>query len=314
MVLLSSTENARLPLETLENVASFLWNDTATLSHCALACRSWYTAVRPLFFRRVVLRSPRRLGELEELLLKDTTVGQWIRELYICASGHDDANGVSWPFLPLCRGSIDDTKEESDLLIPFPGTVLSERLKRVQELTFQGLRALDAGVSYDLIRGTSQAFGPTVRTLAFIASTAHDGFLQAFMHSFPQLDELQSLGIQTVVSSNGPRDEAFQAFQRDHIPYLPVCRGTGILAGQQTGAVNHPHTTFTTWRASHDNFVHQPFVCFKSLRRLHTLEIMYTGRRVFPMDVVSSMVLPECGANLRTLTFSCEVVPERSRM
>lgn len=306
MSLILSSDESLLPFETVENVASFLWNDFVTLSHCTLVSRRWYTAVRPFVFRRVVLRNPERLTELEDLLVKDPTVGYWIRELYIDGSASGDSL-QDWLFGHAQSSSRCDIYNTGNTVKSFPGSILTENLKKLHALTFSQIKANDPRSSAEGIHRVSKAFASRVRSLTFKSCLGHKGFFLAFMHAFPLLHELNSLGTRTFDFGADDFHVAVQQFQDDHFPFMSMC----TPLGHPVHNAIHVRIPLKTLTIQHHDFVHDfgSLICSKSLRTVQTLEIYHTGARLHAMDDISNVILPECGRALRRLKISIVNLP-----
>lgn len=303
-----------IPVESVENITSFLWCDLITLSNCALVCHRWYTAVRPLLFRRVVIKSPTRLAELEALVLEHPAIAYWIRELHFDGSLLDQSHRRSWMFSSISVsheqrasdvGTASST-DDSDLDL-LPGIILPERLKKLHALTFESIHAIHPYLSGALIQSLSNAFKSTVRSLTFVSCWGHEGFFLAFMHAFPRIQDFQS--IDGRILHQGPQEWQLEleAFKDAYLPFFATC------IGQSGPRVPHPTLYLTSLRIDHHSFAQDALICLKSLRTVHTLEINHTGPRLHPIDDISNKILPECGRALRTLKLSITNLPQSTR-
>ncbi|TCD68714.1 hypothetical protein EIP91_009998 [Steccherinum ochraceum] len=303
-----------IPFETVEMIVSFLWHDPESLSHCTLVCRRWHTAVRPLIFRRVVVKGRERMVELESLLLEEPTVGYWIRELYIDGSSPDRSRRA-WIFGPypaadqLVFNGLDASSKTPNLHDPFPGPVLASRLRKLQALTFVQVHATHPRTSGALIAGLTKAFASSIRSLTFESCWGHEGFFLALMHALPLVNELRSIGTRTF--EFGPHDWQIEleSFRSTYLPFVSTC----ITPGSQP-AEAHRNVRLTSLRLDHHDFVHDlgSMVCLQSLRTVQTLQINHTGSRLHPIDDISNKILPECGRTLRTLKLSITSLPPAS--
>ena len=324
----------QLPFETIENIAAFFWNDTIALLHCTLVCQTWYIAARPLIFRRVVVKSPERFAELEMLLLADPTIGYWVRELYVDGSLADPLLNRSWIFGSIsgskhdtscvqldqasaddlecgvaCGGARESTSNSYRHLDLLPGAILADRLKRLNALTFAHVRTTHPHLSANLIRSISRVFGSSVRSLSFKSCWGHEGFFLAFLHAFPHVHEMQSIGTRTLEYGPHEWQLELEEFKKDFLPFLGTCTAQSHLSR----GVRHTNFYLSSLRIDHHDFVHDSLICLPSLRTVHTLEINHTGHRLHPIDDISNKILPECGRALRTLRLSLNIMPERSR-
>ncbi|THH30206.1 hypothetical protein EUX98_g3990 [Antrodiella citrinella] len=250
--------------------------------------------------------NPERLAELEDILIRDPTVGYWIRELYIDGSASGDSL-QDWLFGHAQSSSRCDICGTDNTVKPFPGPILADKLKKLHSLTFSQINANDPRSSAEGIYRVSEAFASRVRSLTFKSCWGHKGFFLALMHAFPLLHELNSLGTRTFDLGADDFHVAVQQFQDDQFPFMSMCTP---LSHPVHNAM-HVRIPLNTLTIQHHDFVHDfgSLICSKSLRAVQTLEIYHTGARLHAMDDISNVILPECGRALRRLKISIVNLP-----
>ena len=78
-----SSQSFAFPVETLDDVFGYLWDDFATLCKLSLTCRSWSSITRPHIFRRAWVDGRERLLELGRMVEDTPAIAFWIREFQI---------------------------------------------------------------------------------------------------------------------------------------------------------------------------------------------------------------------------------------
>ncbi|GJE89970.1 hypothetical protein PsYK624_060880 [Phanerochaete sordida] len=88
-----------LPAELLHVVVKFAYGGTdgRALACCALVCRNWRAAARPLVFERIKISSEDHLTSLEDLVENDSDVGPFVRTLTVRPTA--EINPVPSPWL-----------------------------------------------------------------------------------------------------------------------------------------------------------------------------------------------------------------------
>ena len=167
-----------LPLELVEHIAGFLWDDFPTLKAWSSACKSWHAMTLPYLYRSVIVDNELNLRSLERALVTRPYVAPWIRELRITVDAY---------------GSIASVLEEDARTLPWIYDLprkLPKHLTRLYSIQFS--KIIKKRWAYDewMFFPSFKKFN-TVKSITFSFCTFPEDVLNAIIHSLPRLQDLQ---------------------------------------------------------------------------------------------------------------------------
>ncbi|KAI0790502.1 hypothetical protein C8Q75DRAFT_762131 [Abortiporus biennis] len=214
-----------LPLEIVEYLAGFFWEDQATLKVYTLICRSWNQVAKPYLYRSITIYDEFRLHELENLLESNKSMQHWIRELRIEGGLRSarDSPFDSWVFVLAMK--------------------LPNLLKRLHTLEFVSVQPYPSGLATQQLEDfVSQMTGfLTLKCLSFIDCSFQGGVLLSFIHGPQHLEELHLHDIRMMSSTLVGQDS-------DHPPPSMRLRQLKIHSTQPDYA--QPLPEFLKWFTS----------------------------------------------------------------
>jgi len=259
---------ASLPFDIIEIIGAHLSRSGSSPRECSLTCRMWYSAVRPLIYRRVTIRSVDDTQRLHELTRSDPAVGRWIHELRISYDRR---------YLGL-----------DDWFLDFPETFSSDTLSNIHSLHFRGQEAWHTS-DIQLMKAIKLiprlASFASVRRLSFLDCVVPYDFAKSIICAFPDLRDLHMHSV--IYTQPHPRVELPQLYHPRNVESIRIHADDRLPADGFYSELLLPEMS--------------PFT--RSMRALTTLHFHFGGHTTPVMQELAKIVFPSEPNSLQHLEF-----------
>jgi len=183
-----------LPREIIDEIMRYNSNDSQTLANCSLTSKAFYSAVRPLIHKRIVLGATSVIrGSPPEDLPSEVYLEQ-------ADAFHAHYLSIAEELGFLRYGYVREV--HLDLSFGTPEKVLQlQELRTLDTVHTLTINSLDLGQILPIFDRCFSQFVPTLRSLRLQATVCNSAFqLMKFVCRFPHLDDL------ALISPRGPKE------------------------------------------------------------------------------------------------------------